>query len=345
MKAEEMSTREEELENKIITIRGKTIHWTECSYSETVPPNGYSLWISMHGGGGCPAADNEEQYENQISLYNPSEGIWIIPRSPTDDWNQWHQEHIDLMFNRIIENYIMVKEINPNRVYILGYSAGGDGVYQLAPRMADRFAAASMMAGHPNDASPLALRNLPFAIFVGENDTSYDRSDLARQWGKKLDALEKSDPGGYRHHVQICPDMGHWMCGQDSAALSWMAQWSRQPWPKKVVWVQDDVIHDHFYWLSVPDASKAKKGQTVTAEVKGQTITITASEAIQELSLRLSDALIDLDQPITVNVDGCGEVFQGLVARSEQAIEDSLRRRADPASAASALLELTWYDA
>ena len=40
---------------------------------------------------------------------------------------------------------IVFEDVDPNRVYLLGYSAGGDGVYQLAPRMADRFAAASMM--------------------------------------------------------------------------------------------------------------------------------------------------------------------------------------------------------
>ena len=54
----------------------------------------------------------------------------------------------------------MLGDVDPNRVYIMGYSAGGDGVYQLAPRMADRWAAAAMMAGHPNDASPLGLRNI-----------------------------------------------------------------------------------------------------------------------------------------------------------------------------------------
>ena len=41
---------------------------------------------------------------------------------------------------------------------VVGYSAGGDGVYQLAPRMADSWAAAAMMAGHPNGVSPLSLR-------------------------------------------------------------------------------------------------------------------------------------------------------------------------------------------
>ena len=70
---------------------------------------------------------------------------------------------------------------NPDKVYLMGYSAGGDGVYQLAPRMADRFAAASMMAGHPGNASPLGLRNLPFAIFSGADDAAYNRNKVAAE--------------------------------------------------------------------------------------------------------------------------------------------------------------------
>jgi poly(3-hydroxybutyrate) depolymerase len=40
--------------------------------------------------------------------------------------------------------------IDLNKVFITGYSAGGDGVYQMAPRLADHLAGGAMMAGHPN---------------------------------------------------------------------------------------------------------------------------------------------------------------------------------------------------
>ncbi|CAF0766959.1 unnamed protein product [Adineta ricciae] len=342
LQMEQFAERETELDESSLKLQGQTIRWYECIYSQTKPPTGHSLWISMHGGGGCPAPDNDQQYQNQQKLYDPSEGIWVVPRSPTDSWDMWHQEHIDAMFNRIIENYIMVKEINPNRVYILGYSAGGDGVYQLAPRMADRFAAAAMMAGHPNDALPYGLRNLPFAIYVGENDSAYNRNAAARQWAEQLDGLQNADPNGYKHHVNICVDMGHWMCGRDAEALEWMAQWARNPWPKKIVWVQDKVFHDRFYWLSLPNLVRVRKGEKITAEINEQTITITLTADIQQLDVYLSDFLLNLDEPISVQVAGYGQVYHGRVPRTERAIEQSLRHRADPTCAASAILELAW---
>ena len=124
----------------------------------------------MHGGGGAPPQVNDQQWENQKRLYTLSEGVYLVPRAPTNTWNLWHQGHIDGMFSRLIENMIALEDVNPDKVYLMGYSAGGDGVYQLAPRMADRFAAAAMMAGHPNETSPLGLRNLPFTLHMGGRD-------------------------------------------------------------------------------------------------------------------------------------------------------------------------------
>jgi ubiquinone/menaquinone biosynthesis C-methylase UbiE len=176
-----------ELEARNIEVAGKTLRWEERVFGEA-PTNGYSLWISMHGGGNAPARLNHRQWTNQMSLYQPAEGICVAPRAPTDTWNLWHEAHIDPMFDRLIEDYVALRGVNPCRVYILGYSAGGDGVWQLAPRMADRWAAAAMMAGHPNEASLLSLRNLPFALFVGGNDAAYGRNKVVAARAAELDA-------------------------------------------------------------------------------------------------------------------------------------------------------------
>jgi poly(3-hydroxybutyrate) depolymerase len=57
--------------------------------------------------------------------------------------------------------------IDTNRVFITGYSAGGDGIYHLASMMADVLSGAAMMAGHPNRAEVYNLRNLAFSVQVG----------------------------------------------------------------------------------------------------------------------------------------------------------------------------------
>jgi hypothetical protein len=192
-----------------------------------------------------------------------------------------------------------------------------------------------MMAGHPNEARPEGLRNLPFMIFMGGDDSAYNRNAVAKAWGERLDNLQQADPAGYEHQVTIYPGLGHWMEGRDASALPWMARHTRQPWPKRVVWLQDDVTANRFYWLQV-DQSAVAKGVRIDAEIKDQAITL-KSEQLCTVTLRLSDALLDLDQPITVSANG-RQVFSGRVQRTRSAIEQSLRERSDPSTVATALL-------
>lgn len=329
--------RKEEMAAKSIVHDGKTLKWESRVFGEA-PAGERSLWISMHGGGGAPPRVNDQQWRNQVGLYEPAEGIYVAPRAPTDTWNLWHEGHIDPMFQRLIENHVALEGVNPDKVYLMGYSAGGDGVWQLAPRMADRFAAAAMMAGHPNEASLLGLRNLPFAIFMGANDAAYDRNKIAAGRAAELARLEKDDPGGYVHLSRIYEGLGHWMDRKDAEALPWMAKFTRNAWPKKIVWLQDDITHDRFYWLRIPDKTAAKAGQKIVATVDGTTIRIDG-DVPAGTELRLSDELLDLDQAVTVMVNG-EEVHSGRVPRTAGAIRTSLEERLDPPAAASAVLAL-----
>jgi pimeloyl-ACP methyl ester carboxylesterase len=325
-----------EVEGKSISAGDKVLRWLEKDFN-LAPEGQRSLWISMHGGGGAPAAVNDRQWQNQITLYQPQEGIYVAPRAPTNSWNLWHERHIDPLFDRLIADMVAVRGVDPDRVYLMGYSAGGDGVWQLAPRMADRFAAAAMMAGHPNEASLLPLRNLPFAIFMGAADAAYDRNKIAATRGEELAALHKADPRGYEHRVRIYDGLPHWMNGRDKEAVPWMARHVRNPWPKKVVWVQDDVTHDRFYWLEIP-AGTAKAGQKVVATVDGNTISLDGDVADATV-LHLSDSLVDLDQPVTVRING-EEAFSGKVTRSAAVIEKNLRALPDAPRCGFAVLKV-----
>lgn len=330
-----ISTATEMMAKKII-YKELSMPYQYITYGEK-PDSGHSLYISMHGGGGAPAKVNDGQWRNQIKLYKPKEGIYLAPRAPTDTWNLWHQPHIDPMFDAIIDRFIAHHDINPNKVYITGYSAGGDGTYQLAPRMADRWAGAAMMAGHPGDAKTPNLLNLPYFIQCGGKDIAYNRNKLTQNWGKKLDKLEKENPTYYTHKWIVYPQHGHWMNLDCKQAIPWIAKHTRNPWPKKINWQQDDVTHTRFYWLA---NQTPNKNDLITAEVNGQTITLT-TENVTQITLRLNDALINLDKEIIVQDNKGNNLFKGIVPRSKAAIIQSLKQRLDKTTVATALLEVT----
>jgi hypothetical protein len=192
--------------------------------------------------------------------------------------------------------------------------------------MGDRFAAAAMMAGHPNETSPEGLRNLPFALYMGELDAAYDRNQKAKDWKIMLDSLQQKDPSGYIHKVELVEGKGHWMDRADTAAIEWMSLYKRDNFPQKVVWKQDDVLHPNFYWLEVP-LSLAENGKKVIAECKNNVITILENYS-DTLVINLNDYLIYPDEKIAVDYKG-KRLFEGKVERNILNIFNSLKRRFD----------------
>ena len=287
--------------------------------------NGRRLFISMHGGGGAPARVNEKQWRNQIGLYEPEEGIYLAPRAPTDTWNLWHQSHIDKFFERIIQDAVVFEGVDPNRVYIMGYSAGGDGVYQLAPRMADHLAAAAMMAGHPNDAVPLGLRNIGFTLHMGGEDKAYNRNKVAVEWKTKLAELHRTDPQGYRHEVVIHKGKGHWMDREDAVAVEWMSEFERDPLPKQIVWHVKDGNQKHFYWLGT---QKPEAGKEFVVSRNGQTISI-REDRQSRVVLRFNDQMLNLDEPVIVRLEDGGDVIEQNLKRSIATLNTTLQERGD----------------
>lgn len=292
------------------------------------PADGRALYISMHGGGGTTPAANDKQWDNQKKLYTPVEGVYFVPRSPTDTWNMWHQFYMDGFVDKIVQLSGIYEDVNPNKIYIMGYSAGGDGTFQMAPRMADHWAAAAMMAGHPGNAQAINLRNLPFALYMGGADAAYNRNGLAKVWSDMLDSLASVEKGAFIHDAHIYEGMPHWMGSRDTVAMSWMPKFTRNPLPTKVMWAQDDVSRDSFYWLYAPPTGK-NEGTRIEAEYDTATnsVNIIHSDA-PSVVIGLNDKMVDLDKPVTIKYEGT-TIFKKRLNRSLEAIESDINAGRD----------------
>ncbi len=346
---EKLSQTEAELgamwDAQLFELRGLKMPVYAAIFGEK-PADGRSLYISMHGGGRVSAKFNDQQWSNQKTLYDLSEGVYIVPRAAVDDYDMWSRPFLDTLFPMIIRAAVVRADVNPNKVYIMGYSAGGDGVYRMAPRLADKWAAAAMMAGtwDKRVSSPLNLRNIGFTIWMGALDSAFNRNARAVKFSGLLDSLRAADPDGYVHSLNVVPGKGHWMNNADTLAVEWLSHFRRNPLPDRVVWRQEErrgernAIRQNFYWLSIP-AGEARAGREVQVARNGNTLTILRND-YKTLHINLNDSMMNLDKPVVI-MHGGKEIFAGHVPRRELHIRTSIDERADPDYIFSASIEVT----
>src|SRR5690606_31781621 len=130
---------------------------------------------------------------------------------------------------------------------------------------------------------------------------------------------------------------GHWMERKDAEAIPWLAQFTRNPTPRRLVWHQDDVRRPDHFWLSV-DEEQVKEDDEVIVQVDGQTIKIEKCDP-RQLTVRLDDRFVDLDQPVKVVYDS-RVVWEGAPKRTVENLAAEIERRGDPHLAYPAEVEL-----
>lgn len=258
------AARREAHEKRALRHGSATMRFSMAKAGER-PEAGYPLYIALHGGGGAPSRLNDGQWRHMGIYYRRSvkQGVYVAPRGVADTWNLHFRGESYPLYDRLIENMVLYEGVDPNRVYLLGFSAGGDGVYQIVPRMADRWAAANMSAGHHNGTSPRSLHGVPFLLQVGQRDAAYGRNRETVKFWRKLETLRKKHPAGYVHEIfvhagrphnfldnhpgeapqRVLADPGAWLDGKESAAverntnaIAWVSRHRRDPVPDVVVW-------------------------------------------------------------------------------------------------------------
>jgi hypothetical protein len=115
----------------------------------------------------------------------------------------------------------------------------------------------------------------------------------------------------------------------DAVAIPFIQGFSRDPAPAKVVWRQANVTQSRFYWLAVAEPDE-EMGTTITASYAGDTVTLSEVSGLPRITVRASDAMLDLDQPVRIERDG-EELFAGTLERTIAVIAQTLDERGDPA--------------
>jgi hypothetical protein len=262
---------------------------------------------------------------------------------------------------------ILLRNVDPNRVYLMGFSAGGDGVYGITPRMPDRFAAVSMSAGHHNQINVYNFQNTPILLQCGDRDTAFERHLETASFGVKLTEMQKRFPG-FEHVVNMQVNRGHnfadnsaarnpqwvwensekWLNGQptdsvlvNTNAIDFLDKYVRNPLPTSVVW--DLTIRaemrsvESFYWLRAD--KKMTEGLIIASyDRRNNTITITTEGVKAPFSVLLNRTMLNFDRPITLTVNGNRSRIN--VSSSHDVIVETTNERGDLNFQFSAIVEI-----
>ncbi len=322
-----------------------------------MPEGGYPLYIALHGGGQSDTPDINDSQWRQMQYYYSKWlkcGVYVAVRGVRDTWDTHFNPESYPLYDRLIEYMILTQNVNPDRVYLEGFSAGGDGVYAIAPRMADRFAAVNMSSGHPNGVSLVNLYNLPIQLQAGEFDSAYNRNTVTAEYGLYLDELAQSEPGGYVHRTLIHFNAGHnyedstplplptiedyaaWLSEGarkfvriDSFPPDWMSAFTRAALPEKVIWELGTRAAlretESFYYLSAPlDAAGTLRVRLAGDNV----IEIDDTEFEGEFYILLNEEMIDFDRLVRFVIGQNSAEMQ--LTPDEEVLRQTTAERGDP---------------
>ena len=249
-------------------------------------------------------------------------GIYIAPRGIRDTWDTHFNPESYYFYRRLIENAVIFCGANPNRIYLLGYSAGGDGVYQITARMADFFAAANMSAGHPNGVDLTNVRNMRLYIQCGENDAAYGRNAENARYAKNENVAAAFIHKGKGH--QIC-DNGNapqtMADGKtaDTNAVRLLIRHTRDAYPKKIVWNTRFAAFDRFYHVE-----SAERDGVVTVTREGNEFEVTGKAD----ALYINEDFVDFSRKVRIVYNG-KEIFFKPEFSEETARETFFERLTD----------------
>lgn len=304
-----------------------------------MPKAGWPLFIALHGGGGVPKSVNDSQWEIMKKYYRDQDSVegyaYVALRAPNDVWNGFYDNYCCPLVTNLIRQFVVFGDVDPDKVFIMGYSHGGYGAFFIGPKMPDRFAAIHASAAAPTDGtiSAKVLRNTPFTFMIGENDTAYGRRERCEKFAKEIEALRKENPGDYPVAMEFRKGFGH-VGLPDRDTIKDMYRYQREPTPKHLTWEPTDPFINDFFWISI---DKPGRGQLVDVTIEPNKATIRA-EKLERLTLWLDRRLVSVERPLEIIANGKTSTVNLTPAFST--LCESIQRRGDLGLAASCRVEI-----
>ncbi len=293
------------------------------------PKNQYPLAVFLHG---------YSPYISKVNPWVPDEATWslftergfilAVPygRRNTDFVGVGEDDTV-IVTESVKARY----SVDPNRVFLMGASMGGYGVYAVGLHRPDLWAGLSAMSGRTdfylwfkldranvpwwkqllydaNDPRHLAdnAYSLPIFLQHGAQDTLND-PEQSRRFYNDLKTL------GYPVRYREVQDGDHYIYFEADTyvqAIEWAAKVTRQSAPKRVVYTSGDLRNHRAYWARIEGFEDYTQSAHLEAEIKpGNQIAVTTRN-VARFVLEPPAALLKNGQAVTLTVNGAADARQ-----------------------------------
>lgn len=294
------------------------------------PAQGWPLVIAMHGGGGTTQEFNDSQWRHMQIYYKDQFELgggykYIALRAPNNTWNGFYDDYVYPLIEKLINQHLLFSDINPDKVYAIGYSHGGYGAFAIGPKIPDRFAAVHASAAAPTDGQTVAtgLHTLRFTYMIGSKDTAYGRADRCQAFAKQYQALQDAHPGAYPVEMKWIEGNGHGGL-PDRDFIRELYPYTRRNLPKELHWELTDSVVRHHYWLQVDEPAK---GQRIDAKLAGNHLMLTSKNR-EQVTVLLQAVQVDASLPL--QIDWNGNTTEAKLTPSLRTLCETMLERGDP---------------
>jgi hypothetical protein len=293
------------------------------------PKNGWPLFIAMHGGGGVPKEVNDKQWDHMKIYYQDQKSVegyqYLALRAPNDTWNGFYDDYVPPLVSNLIRQFLLFGDVDPDKVYLMGYSHGGYGAFFIGPRIPDRFAAIHSSAAAPTDGaiSPRTLRNTRFTFMIGEKDNAYGRRERCEKFNQAIQKLKDENNEEFPVEMEFKKGLGH-VGLPDRDKIKDLYPYTRNPGPRHLTWDLHDSIIRHFFWLEVPEPGKEK---SVEVTIRDNKVAITLRK-VGRCYLNLDRRLVNFDRPLQITFEGATQAHK--IRPEFRTLCQSLLERGDP---------------
>jgi len=289
------------------------------------PGTPHPLVINMHGWGG--------RFAGSVSAFKQT---WA-------DTNGWLLASVDGRGSqnydgpgeddvlRVLAEVAAFGNVDPDRVYLEGFSMGGHGCYRLGLRYPDVFAAVAPSAGWttytsfysqyyeqalapklPGYLDPTRRPHLEAAssLFSAENAKylwmrmTYGGADATNPPINQELMIAALDGFGYTTRRVIDYNV---LRGHSSANISDVYNFldgkSREAAPATVVWTTNRLRYGGAYWVRVDALRRTGEWARIQADVSGATVDVTTAN-VAGYTLRFDRSPVPVGSPVTVITDG-----------------------------------------